>query len=76
MKRQHHIAIAPVAGGWSLACDAGLEPLMFLSGARAEAQARVLARRLSESGDVVQVTVHDRSRILVGSMRYSEGRIG
>ena len=45
MTRQHKIAVAPVDGGWSIACDGGLEPMMFLSGARAEAQARALAQR-------------------------------
>jgi hypothetical protein len=71
MARQHHIAVAPVEGGWSLACDeAGLEPMMFLSGARAEAHARALARRLSAAGGEVQLTVCDRSRAVVGSTHY------
>jgi len=75
MTCQHHIAVAPVEGGWSVVCDGGLEPVMFLSGARAEAQARALASRLSEAvGDVV-VTVRDRSRTVVGSLRYCGGRI-
>ena len=77
MIRQHHIAVAPVeGGGWSLACDLGLEPMMFLSGARAEAQARALARRLSEAGGEVELTVRDRSRALVGMTRYLAGEIG
>jgi hypothetical protein len=72
---QRHIAVAPVDGGWSLACDAGLEPVMFLSGGRAEAQARALARRLSEDGGVVRVTVRDRSSAVIGSVRYCAGQI-
>jgi hypothetical protein len=71
MTHQHHIAVAPVeGGGWSLVCDYGLEPMMFLSGARAEAQARALARRLSEAGGDVELTVRDRSRTLIGQTRY------
>lgn len=70
MTRQHKIAVAPVDGGWSIACDGGLEPMMFLSGARAEAQARALAQRLSDAGGDVQLTVRDRSRALVGQTRY------
>ena len=70
MTHRHQIAVSPVAGGWSLAVDGGLEPMMFLSGARAEAQARALAQRLSEAGGDVEVTVRDRSRALVGSTVY------
>lgn len=75
MGSQRHIAVAPVEGGWSLACDVGLEPVMFLSGGRAEAQARALACRLSEDGGEVRVTVRDRSRAVVGSLRYCAGHI-
>jgi len=70
MLRQRQIAVAPVDGGWSVACDGGIEPIMFLSGARAESQARTLALRLSEAGGNVEVTVRDRSSTLVGSTRY------
>ena len=71
MTHQLYIAVTPVeGGGWSLACDDHLEPMMFLSGARAEAQARALARRLSEAGSDVELTVRDRSRTLVGQTRY------
>jgi hypothetical protein len=68
----HHftIAVGPVEGGWSVACDAVREPMMFLSGARAEAQARALAQRLSDAGEDVQLTVRDRAHTLVGSARY------
>ena len=75
MNRHHHIAVAPVDGGWSIACDGGLEPMMFLSGARAEAQARALARRLSEAGGDVQLTIRDRSRTLVGRAHYLAGEL-
>lgn len=75
MDHERQIAVAPVEGGWSLACDVGLEPVMFLSGARAEAQARALACRLSEDGGEVRVTVRDRSRTVVGSVCYAAGRL-
>ena len=70
MNNRHQIAVAPVDGGWSLHCDCGLEPMMFLSGARAEAHARALARRLSQAGEDVELTVRDRSRTVVGQQRY------
>lgn len=73
--KTRNIAVTAVEGGWSLACDAGLEPVVFLSGARAEAHARALASRLSEAGDEVRVTVSDRSHSLVGSMLYLSGDV-
>jgi hypothetical protein len=75
MTCQHHIAVAPVDGGWSLACDCGLQPMLFLSGGRAEAHARALARRLSEAGGEVRVTVRDRSRAVVGQALYAAGEL-
>lgn len=75
MTRKRNIAVVPVDGGWSLACDGGLEPMLFLSGAHAEAQARRLAERLSAAGDEVQLTVRDRSLALVGMTRYGAREI-
>jgi len=66
-----HITVSAVEGGWSLTCDGELETILFLSGARAEAQARVLAFRLSEAGDEVRLTVHDRSRAVVAQLLFS-----
>jgi len=70
MWRDRTILVAPVEGGWSVRCDDGLQPLMFLSGARAEEQARALARCFARNGGDAQVVVHDRASALVGSTRY------
>jgi hypothetical protein len=70
MPRRYFIAVAPIEGGWSVACDAVREPMVFLSGARAEAQARALAVRLSDAGDDVELTVRDRAQVLVGTASY------
>jgi hypothetical protein len=68
------IAVSAVVGGWSVACDgdgeAAVQPMMFLSGARAEAQAHALARRLSDVGEDVQITVRDRASNFIGLTRY------
>jgi hypothetical protein len=72
MSGQRIILVSPVAGGWAVAC-AGLEPLLFRSGGRAEAQARRLAACLSRLGRAVQVRVLDRSRNVVGDQVYSAG---
>jgi hypothetical protein len=70
MRREFEISVAPVEGGWSVLCGSQLHPMMFLSGARAEQQARALARRLSLTGDHASVKVHDRTSTLVGATRY------
>jgi hypothetical protein len=63
------ILVSPLADGWAVLC-AGLEPLVFQSGARAEAQARRLAACLAKLGRAVQVRILDRSRNLVGAQLY------
>lgn len=63
------IVVSPLANGWAVLC-AGLEPVVFRSGARAEAQARRLATCLAALGRAVQVRVLDRSRNLVGAQLY------
>jgi hypothetical protein len=74
MPHEFVISVSPVDGGWSVRCEDGLQPMMFLSGARAEEQARALARRLSLYGDIAQVRVHDRGGKLVGATRYFGAR--
>jgi hypothetical protein len=63
------ILVSPLANGWAVLC-AGLEPTVFRSGARAEAQAKRLAACLSRLGRAVQVRILDRSRNLVGAQLY------
>lgn len=63
------ILVSPLAGGWAVLCS-GLEPIVFRSGARAEAQAKKLAACLAKLGRAVQVRILDRSRNLVGAQLY------
>jgi len=63
------ILVSPLANGWAVLC-AGIEPLVFRSGGRAEAQARRLAACLAKLGRGVQVRILDRSRNLVGAQLY------
>lgn len=69
MSNQRVILVSPLADGWAVIC-AGLEPLLFRSGGRAEAQARRLALALAKLGQAVQVRVLDRARNLVGTQLY------
>jgi hypothetical protein len=69
MGHDHLIIVEPVGGGWQVGCDE-MQPLMFLSGGRAEAQARIIARCLTRLGDDARVVVHDRASGLIGAHRY------
>jgi len=69
MTTQRIIWVSPLAGGWAVFC-AGLEPIVFRSGARAEAQAKRLAACLAKLGRAVQVRILDRSRTLVGAQMF------
>ena len=62
------VEVSPVAGGWRVA-SAGLQDLMFLSGARAEEKARSLAACLARCGADVRLVVQDRRRQVVGTRR-------
>jgi hypothetical protein len=64
------LQVRPAAPGWLLECAGAMEPLMFLSGAKAEAQAHTLAKSLAGAGNDTRVLVHDATHHLVGSTRY------
>ena len=74
MTHRSNIIVAPVeGGGWSVAWDGMSQPMLFLSGARAESHARALAGRLSQAGEDVELTVRDRAQVLVGAASYPAG---
>jgi hypothetical protein len=72
LESEARIYVRPVGGGWSVdcACD---ETLMFLSGGRAEMQARRLAECLCSLGRDAVVEVHDRSDVIVGAIHFAAG---
>ncbi|HEX7885550.1 MAG TPA: hypothetical protein VF474_06195 [Phenylobacterium sp.] len=63
------LRVRPAASGWLVEAR-DLEPLMFLSGAKAEAQAHALARCMAGAGNDAEVVVHDRTEKIVGAARY------
>lgn len=69
MSGQRIIWVSPLADGWAVLC-AGFEPLVFRSGARAEAQARRLANCLAGLGRTARVRILDRARNLAGEQLY------
>ncbi|MFZ5721177.1 MAG: hypothetical protein ACOY5Y_17085 [Pseudomonadota bacterium] len=72
MNTNRIIWVSPLADGWAVIC-AGIEPIVFRSGGKAEAQAKRLAACLAKLGRAVQVRILDRSRTLVGSQLYPAG---
>ncbi|MFT4936964.1 MAG: hypothetical protein ACI9LT_003687 [Pseudoalteromonas distincta] len=64
------VSVTPVDGGWSVTSGLADHPLMFMSGAHAEAKARSLAQLIAAAGGDAQVIVHDRRNTLIGTVRY------
>lgn len=64
------ISVEAVPGGWSVVHPQGVEPQLFLSGAKAEKRARDLGARLSQHGEAAEVRVHARDGVLIGRMEY------
>ena len=64
------VRVQPLGASWVVDGAQGLEPLLFLSGAKAEAQAHALARSIAHCGADARVAVHDRTGQVVGTFRY------
>ena len=62
--------VRPAGHGWLVDAAAGVQPLLFHSGAKAEAQAHTLARCVAGVGHDARVLIHDRAQQIVGSTRY------
>lgn len=60
------ISVTPAEAGWAVRSDAIVGPLLFLSGAKAEAAAKRLAQALAAAGDAVRIDVSLRSGRLGG----------
>ena len=65
-----NVLVVPFSNGWAVECDGVCERLTFLSGARAELQARKFAIALSRAGSDALVQVHDRMHEIVGTGLY------
>lgn len=64
------VKVRPVGAAWVVEGAEGLQPLLFLSGAKAEAQAHALAKCIAGVGGDARVAIHDRAEQLVGTVRY------
>jgi hypothetical protein len=63
-------SVVPIDGGWAVEQALG-DPLMFLSGGRAEAKAKQLAEFTRRMGESARVLIHDRNGALVGQRSYA-----
>jgi len=66
----HMILVSPLAGGWAVECPMTENVLMFASGARAERAARNLGACLAGLGYDIDVAVHGRDGVLIGTAHY------
>lgn len=65
------VQVTPADGGWSVHCSTLHQPLMFLSGRRAEEQARRLAECLAGLGRHVRLEIQDRSGRTIAVRSYA-----
>lgn len=65
------ICVVPLGEGWAVEQEDLAESLVFISGGRAEAAARKLARATSRAGMSAEIVIHDRNGQVVGRQRYS-----
>ena len=70
----HEISVAPTPTGWSLHYPGGLEPLVFLSGAKAEAAAHKLAVAIADAGHPVAISIFLRDGVLGGKFVCPPGQ--
>lgn len=59
------IEVSHVNGAWRLDVE-GCEPTLYLSGGRAEGDARRLARNLALGGCDARLRIHDKLHVLIG----------
>jgi len=64
------VKVRPMGAAWVVDGAERLEPLLFLSGAKAEAQAHAIAKSIAKGGGDARVAIHDRAEQLVGTVRY------
>ena len=63
------IEVSHVNGSWRVDVE-GCAPNLYLSGARAEKDARWLAQCLAHKGCEIRVHIHDKQNVLVGDHRF------
>jgi len=62
----HTVSVIPVSGGWAVNALAIAAPMVFFSGAKAEAAARRLAETLAHRGETAEIRIFLRDGSLAG----------
>jgi hypothetical protein len=62
----HMITVRPNEGGWAVSSHAFENAMLFLSGEKAEAAARALARHVADAGEPAQIEIWLRDGQLAG----------
>ncbi len=70
----HTICVKPFDAGWAVASDGADNDMLFLSGAKAEAAARSLARMLADSGRSAKIEIWLRDGQLAAQFVCPPGR--
>jgi hypothetical protein len=70
----HTICVKPFDAGWSVACDGADNSMLFLSGAKAEAAARALARNVAQAGKPAAIEIWLRDGRLAGRFVCAPGQ--
>lgn len=70
---RHLITVSPAGDAWQVRAPSS-EPALFRSGGQAEACARRLARRLADSGSLVEIEIYLRDGGLAGRLRFATSR--
>jgi hypothetical protein len=60
------ISVVPVADGWAVRSEGVENDMLFAAGAKAEAAARDLARRVAQNGRTAEVAIYLRDGALAG----------
>jgi hypothetical protein len=62
----HIVSVIPVSGGWAVTTRSLAGPMVFFSGAKAEAAARRLAETIARRGETVEIRIYLRDGSLAG----------
>jgi len=69
------ISVKPFAAGWAVASDGADNTMLFLSGAKAEAAARSLARNVAKAGKAAEIEIWLRDGRLAGRLVCPPGHV-
>ena len=62
----HTVSVIPVSGGWAVSAREIAAPMVFFSGAKAEAAARCLAETIARRGETAEVRIFLRDGSMAG----------